>query len=475
MTWDLLFRGATVHDGTGAPPFVGDLAVASGRIAALAPSLPEDQAGTVVEAAGRVLAPGFIDSHTHDDAAVLLDPDRACKVGQGVTTVVVGCCGLSLSPLKAGRELPEALRLLGPQEAFCHGRMRDYASAVDAARPSVNVAALVGHSTLRVQHMADLGRSASLEERTAMRASLERAVKEGATGLSTGVFYAPSRAADLEELAWVAAGLAPGMPITAHIRDEYDGVAEALEEALEVARLADRPLVVSHHKTAGPRNWGRTVDTLALLDRAAEHQTVHQDAYPYDAGSTVLDLDLVDGVIDILVTWSQPHPEQGGRRLADIAADWGLTQREAAERLLPGGAVYFQMREDDVRRVLAHPRTLIGSDGLPMDPRPHPRLHGAFPRFLAQYCGDGGLMDLAQGLHRMTGLPAQVYGLKDRGVLREGAVADLVLFDPATFRDQATYADSRRLPTGLEGVWVAGVRTLAEGAVVERAGRFLRR
>lgn len=474
MAWDLLIRGALVLDGTGAPGFVADLAVAGGRIAALAPGLDPVQAREVVAAEGRILAPGFIDTHTHDDAAVLLDPARLCKVAQGVTTVVVGCCGLSLSPLAPREGLPEALRLLGPEEAFRHGRLADYAAAVDAACPAVNVAALVGHSSLRVAHVADLSRPATGEECAAMRRSLETAVADGATGLSTGVFYAPSRAADLAELAAVASGLGAGMPITAHIRDEYDGVVEALEEALEVARRADRPLVVSHHKTAGPRNWGRTVETLALLDRAAQRQTVHQDAYPYDAGSTVLDPDLVDGVIEILVTWSAPHPDLGGRRLADIAAAWGVPQREAAERLLPGGAVYFQMREDDVRRVLAHPRTLVGSDGLPFDPRPHPRLHGAFPRFLARYCGEGGLMDLAEGVRRMTGLPSEVYGLKDRGQLREGAWADLVLFDPAHLMDRATYASPRETPVGIEGVWVAGVRTLGPEGAGARSGRFLR-
>jgi N-acyl-D-amino-acid deacylase len=469
----LLLRGGTVIDGTGADRFAADVRVEDGRIAAVGERLAADGA-QVIDVAGKIVAPGFIDVHTHDDHMVLSMPEAQPKITQGVTTVVVGNCGISLAPLvRTG--VPPPLNLLGNEYTFA--TMAAYAEAVDAARPAVNVAALVGHSTLRVAAMDDPYRPATPAERAQMAALLREGMDAGATGFSSGVFYATGAAADLDELAPLAAiaGERGGVYAT-HIRQEMDQVVASLDEAFATARRGRIPLVVSHHKCAGPRNWGRTVETIAYIDDARSKQPIGLDAYPYIAGSTVLRSDLVDGVIDVLVTWSTPHPEMSARHLADIAREWNCTQQEACDRLQPGGACYFQMREDDVQRVLAYPPTMIGSDGLPHDAHPHPRLWGTFPRVLGHYARDIGLFSLETAVHKMTALSARRFNLEQRGEIRPGFHADVTVFDPRTVADAATFEHPRQAARGIEHVIVNGrlARSHAN-EMTQRAGRFLRR
>jgi N-acyl-D-amino-acid deacylase len=234
--------------------------------------------------------------------------------------------------------------------------------------------------------------------------------------------------------------------------------------------------VISHHKCAGPANWGRTSETLPLIEQLARRSPVSMDVYPYVAGSTVLREDLVDGVIDVHVTWSQPHPEMAGRLLAEVAAQWGVSQQEACRRLQPGGASYFQMHEDDVERIVTHPLAMIGSDGLPHDQHPHPRLWGAFPRVLARYWRERGVLTLENAIYKMTGLSARNFRLAQRGQLRPGWFADLVVFDPKTVRDRATYAEPVAPSEGIVEVWVNGQRSFRrDEAAGPRAGRLLRR
>jgi N-acyl-D-amino-acid deacylase len=471
----LLLRGGTVIDGTGSSRFVADVRVEGERIAAVGEQLPEDGA-EVIDATGRIVAPGFIDVHTHDDQIVLVAPQMLPKISQGVTTVVIGNCGISLAPL-VHTDAPPPLTLLGGNDKFVYATMAAYAAAVDRSQPAVNVAALVGHSTLRVATMDDPYRPATPAEQARMVELLQEGMDAGATGLSSGVFYAPGAAADVDELALLArvAGDAGGV-YTTHIRDEHDQVLASLDEAFEAGRRGNVPVVISHHKCAGPRNWGRTVQTLAHIDAARTRQPISLDAYPYTAGSTVLRRDLVDGIIDILVTFSTPHPEMVARSLADIAAEWHCTQQEACDRLQPGGACYFQMREDDVQRVLKHPATMIGSDGLPHDQHPHPRLWGTFPRVLGHYSRDLELFSLETAVHKMSGLSAHRFNLVDRGEIREGAFADLVVFDAATVKDVATFQRPKALSEGISCVLVNGAIAYRDGrASSERCGRFLQR
>lgn len=470
----ILLRQAQLVDGTGAPARVMDVRVRSDRIAELAPSLAL-QGAEAIDCRGLTLTPGFIDVHTHDDAQVLRDPGMLAKLSQGVTTVITGNCGLSLVPLVT-RKPPSPLDLLHT-DYFQFADMASFARAVDAARPAVNVAALVGHTTLRAVAMKQFDRPATDEEIAVMVGHLERDLSQGALGLSSGLFYQPAHAANAHEMQALTrvVGRLGGLYVT-HIRSEMDGIIEAMQEAADAAAVARVPWVLSHHKCAGPHNWGRSLQTLALVDRLSSHQEVGLDAYPYTAGSTLLREDLVDGQIDILISRSEPHPEMVGRWLADIARQWGVDQKQACRRLMPGGACYFQIHEDDMRRVLAHRLTMIGSDGLPHDERPHPRLWGAFTRVLSHYCLKEGLFDLPQAIHKMSGLSAQRFGLADRGVIRIGAHADLVLIDLASVRDMATYESPLRMSEGIERVMVNGQWAFEKGRpLMTGSGRFIAR
>jgi N-acyl-D-aspartate/D-glutamate deacylase len=476
-TLELVLADAEIHDGTGAPPQRGDVGISGGRIAAIGEpgSL---RAPEMLRLGGKALSPGFIDVHTHDDRAVLSDPGMFCKLSQGVTTVVVGNCGISLAPIALpGPTPPPPLNLLGGAAHFRFARFADYAAAVDAARPAINVAALVGHGTLRVGTMRDLDRPANPDELAAMREKLREGLAAGAIGFSSGLFYAPNQGADRAEVAALAReAAAVGGVYATHMRNEADRVLDSLDETFATARDAAVPVIISHHKCAGPANWGRTVETLPRIAAAARAQPVGLDAYPYIAGSTVLKPELADGTIRITVTWSEPYPEHTGRELADVAREWGVSQREACERLSPGGAIYFQMHEDDVRRVLAFPATMIGSDGLPHDLRPHPRLWGTFPRVLGHYSRELGLFPLPEAIRKMTGLSAETFRLKGRGRIAEGCHADLVVFDPATVIDTATFERPEVPAEGIELVLVAGRIACRDGrATGERDGRFIRR
>jgi N-acyl-D-amino-acid deacylase len=474
---DLLFRNATVHDGSGAAPAPADVAVAGDRIVRVAPpgSLAAAGAARVIDAAGLALAPGFIDAHTHDDRIVIDAPAMEPKLSQGVTTVVVGNCGISLAPVTFAGDPPPPMNLLGGREVYEFPDFAAYAARLAAVRPALNVVALVGHSALRLRTMGDVCRRATVAEVGEMCRLAAAAMAEGASGFSTGLFYPTNAAADAAEVAAVGRAVAAAEGVYAtHMRDETVRVLESIDEAVTTAAEARLPLVISHHKCAGPANWGRTRETLPRIEGAAARQPVNLDVYPYTAGSTVLRADLVTADYRILVTWSKAHPEMQGRDLADIAAGWGVGLHAAAERLQPAGAIYFQMEEADVRRVMASPVAMIGSDGLPHDDHPHPRLWGTFPRVIGHYARDEGLFPVATAIHKMTGLPAAVFGLADRGRIAEGMAADLVLFDPDAIIDRATYAAPKQPAAGIAMVVVNGAVAREEGAAAARAGRLLR-
>jgi N-acyl-D-amino-acid deacylase len=472
---DLVIRNARLIDGTGGPSSRGDIAVSGDRILALG-DLPAMRGNREIDAAGKAVAPGFIDTHAHDDRALLADPIMACKISQGVTTVITGNCGVSLAPLAIDRRPPPPLDLLGPDPKMFFPEFGDYLGALDRDPPALNAVSQVGHSTLRVGAMDTLDRPATAAEIRVMRGRLERALEAGASGMSTGLFYRPAMAAPTEEVIELARALATvGAIHTTHMRDEADQIADSLNETFTIGRAARVRVVISHHKCAGRSNFGRSSQTLAMIDRARQEQPIGLDAYPYVASSTVLDAERFSLAERVLITWSEPHPAASGRELADIAKEWGVSQSEASERLRPAGAIYFMMDEADVRRILAYPLTMVGSDGLPHDVHPHPRLWGTFPRVLGHYVREVGLFSLEEAVRRMTSLPAAQFGLVDRGSLRPGAYADLVLFDPTTIADRATFEVPTQPAAGIEMVMVNGRVIWQNGAATgARPGRALR-
>lgn len=473
---DTLIRNARVLDGSGADAQTADVAVDAGIVCAIG-QLSRYLGKQVIEGDGQVLAPGFIDTHTHDDTIVIRNPQMMAKLSQGVTSVIVGNCGISAAPVQLTGPPPDPMNLLGEADAFRYPTFASYAAAVDAAQPAVNVAALVGHTALRNNHMDRLDRAASAGEVQAMRAQLTEALDHGALGLSSGLAYSSARSAPAEEILSLAEPLAAAGGIYAsHMRTEAEEILSAMQEAFSTGRNSRVPVVISHLKCAGVANWGRSGEVLHALDTARAEQPVQCDCYPYTASSSTLDLRQVDERVRIVITWSTPHPEVAGQSLEQIASAWGIKQVEAAARLQPAGAIYHNMSEEDVRRILQHPASMIGSDGLPNDPRPHPRLWGTFPRVLGYYCRDQGIFSLPQAVHKMTGMPAQRFGLTGRGRISEGAYADLVLFDPETIRDTATFSDPICRAEGIAAVWVNGVLSYQDrDATGPRSGRFLSR
>ena len=473
---DLVIRGALLIDGSGRPGVRGDLAVKDDRIVAMG-DLPQMKGSREISAKGLALAPGFIDTHTHDDRALLSDPLMECKISQGVTTVITGNCGISLAPLSIGSYPPPPLDIIGREPGQFFATFDGYLSALDRDPPALNAACQVGHTTLRVGAMDRFDRAATQPEIDAMRRTLEISLESGAIGMSTGLYYPPAKDAPTEEVIALAKPLrAYGGIHTTHMRDEASHLVQSVNETIAIGKAADVPVVISHHKASGTPNHGLVNDTLKLIDEARKTQKLGLDVYPYIAASTMLDPRRILLASKIIVTWSKSRPEFAGQTLDVIATKLNCDMTEAANLLLPAGAIYFMMSEDDVRRVLSYPHTMIGSDGLPHDQHPHPRLWGTFPRVLGHYVRDVKLFSLEEAVRRMTALPAAQFGLKGRGVLRPGACADLVLFNPDTIADTATFDKPKTPAAGIACVMVNGRTVWNDGAATgDRPGRALRR
>ncbi|HWI81756.1 D-aminoacylase [Ramlibacter sp.] len=468
--------GGLVVDGSGAPPRLADVLIEDDRIAAVGPagSMPADV--PALDAAGRVVAPGFIDSHTHDDGYLLAHPDMTPKVSQGITTVVTGNCGISLAPL-VREQLPQPLDLLGPPDLFRFASFRAWMDALRATPAAVNVIPLVGHTTLRVAVMADTQREATADEAARMQALLAQALEAGAFGMSTGTFYPPAQHASTQEIVSVGGPLLQyGGVYATHLRDEADHIVPAMEEALLIGRALDCRVVFSHHKLAGGRNHGRSRETLRLLERAATLQPVCLDCHPYPATSTMLRLDRVRIARRTMITWSQGDPQARGRDFADLQAELGLDDEQLLARLSPAGAIYFLMDEADVERIMRHELAMVGSDGLPFDQHPHPRQWGTFTNVLRTLVRERGVLPIETAIHKMTGLAAGNYGLADRGLLRPDQRADIVVLDPQRVSDRATFEEPIQASVGIDGVWVNG-RCVWDGAQATGAlpGRVLTR
>ena len=387
MSSRFVVSGATVIDGTGTPGRVADVLVVDDRIEAVGQL--EASAHDLIDGTGQVLAPGFIDTHSHDDYAVILYPDMGFKIKGGVTTVVVGNCGHGAAPYEFGTDFAHLLhgRVTLPEWEGYGG----YFEYLDAKPPSVNVSALIGHGSIRGGVMGSDDRVPSAADMDAMRSMINEGMDAGCVGMSTGLVYPPSKFADTDEivaLAEVVAGR--GGLYASHIRNEGDHLLEAVDEAIEIGRRADLPVVISHLKAAGSPNHGMV--SQALVRIAAAGPTVAADQYPYAAGSTGLS-SVVDGSVgtvppdSVVIASTEMHPGWHGRTLADLAHELGVEAEHAGQAVLDAEpkatAIIHVMDEADVRTVLSNTEIMIGSDGVPtLDGQPHPRLYGTFARFL---------------------------------------------------------------------------------------------
>ena len=459
MPLDVVLRNGTVIDGTRRARFRADVGIRGERIAALGEV--QTSAPVEIDATGLIVSPGFIDAHTHDDRLLLCAPEMTPKVSQGVTTVVAGNCGVSLAPAPRGmpRPVTPPLDLLDDDGGwFRFPRFASYVEELRSRPAATNCALLVGHTTLRVGAMDGLERPARAVEIARMRELVEEALSAGAIGVSTGLYYEPAFAAPTEEVIEVCRPLAKhnGLYCT-HMRNEGERIIESLEETFRIGRELGVPVVISHHKLAGLPNHGRSRETLPLIAQRMREQPVALDCYPYCASSTILSASRVGIASRVLVTWSKPHPEFAGMDLDAICERTGWPRDQAIAQLLPAGAIYFSMDEADVQRILAFEHTMIGSDGLPHDAAPHPRLWGTFPRVLGHYSRGLGLFPLETAVYKMTGLTAKNFGLQDRGELREGAFADITLFAAGDVDEAATFARPIQPARGVDTVLVNGV------------------
>ncbi|WP_280406720.1 amidohydrolase family protein, partial [Nocardia carnea] len=460
---DMLFVNAVLVDGTGRPPVRGGLAISNGRIVAVG-DVSGFTAGETVDAGGKIVSPGFIDTHSHFDRALF--GTMLPAVSQGITTVVVGNCGISSAPRSAAGRPPAPLDLVGTEQEHFFATVQSNISALTDMPPVANAAMLVGHTSLRLEVMGeDYERPATAAEIEEMRALLRAALEAGAIGLSTGVFYPPAAHATTEEIVALAEVLAEFDAVyTTHMRDDSGSDAD-LEETFEVLRRTGVRGLISHYKFTGAANHGKAEAGLAKIEAARKPRSeggeglrVWVDVYPYEAGSTMLHMDSVRESSRVLVAWSDSHPEMSGRLLTDIATEWNVPLEEAVDRLQPAGGVFFMMDKQDVAAIIRHPDSMIGSDGLPHDDHPHPRLFGSIPRVLGS-----GLLSFEEAVRRMTSLPAEFFGFADRGTLEAGNRADVVMFDPETVGDRATYEDPRKVSAGIGLVMVNGTVVWRDG------------
>lgn len=523
MEFDLIIRGGRVIDGTGNPWFAADIGVAGGRIAAVARSLEGCHARRVIEAGGRVVCPGFIDTHSHSDLVALVDPVLEPKARQGITTEVLCQDGISVAPVRP--EHVEGWRRYiaaldgDPPIPWTWQSFGEYLDALAAARPAINLAALVPFGNVRQWVMGLADRRPTSEELEAMCRLIDRCMAEGAFGMSIGLIYLPCVFASTEELVRCYQAVARrGGIMVIHMRNEADYWLEAIEETLEVAGQAGVGLLISHFKAVGRHNWHKMPQALARLERARDEGIdVAFDQYPYTAGSTLLSAILPPWAVEggpsrmlerlrvpanrerikreiesglppeaggwdnlarcagwdgIFITsvQSEAHRWCEGKSLAEIAAVRGQDPADAAFDLLleeqgAVGMVDFIASEECVEQALRHPLQMVCTDGLLLGSKPHPRSYGAFPRVLGRYVREKKVLTLQEAIRHMTSMPAQRLGLRDRGLIREGYWADLVVFDPDTVSDTATYDNPRQFPQGV-------LYTLVGGEVVIDAGRY---
>jgi N-acyl-D-amino-acid deacylase len=415
----------------------------------------------------------------------------AFKLAGGVTTCVVGNCGFGAAPHAAAAVMAKTLHpnLSLPEWQGYAG----YTQRLEAQPPGVNIGVLVGHGTARLAAMRNENRAPTGAEMAAMKAIVAEGLEAGALGLSTGLVYDPGRFAATEEIVELAALMrGTGALYATHMRDESTGLLDSVREAIEIGRRAGVPVQISHHKASGRTAWGLVNRSLPLIEEAQRRgEDVHADQYPYTAGSTILSAVYRDGRLrgaigdlgpeDVVIASTASHPDWEGRSLAQLGAQMHCTPEQAAERVLAADTgvtvILHAMSEEDVRTVMRHPSTMIGSDGIPtIEGKPHPRLYGTFPRVLGRYARDAKLFPMEEAVYRMTGFAARKFGLRDRGAIRPGAFADLVLFDPATIIDRGTFEDPKRGPEGIRAVFVNGALAVDGGKVTGvRTGRVLRR
>ncbi|MBI03264.1 MAG: hypothetical protein CL468_04455 [Acidimicrobiaceae bacterium] len=469
---DLVIRNGVVIDGSGSAGIKTDIAIDGDLIDAIGPC--QDVGRIEIDATNLIVAPGFVDVHSHDDLAVLEDPEMNHKISQGVTTDIIGNCGWATVPRSPINDRWLESGILGSKRPPSWKDVGEYRARIDSAHPSCNVAILIGYGAVRRAVLGSSKERPTRKEFREIHRHLSAGMNAGALGVSTGLTYEPGRYSSTEELIRAIEPVSEDKGLyVSHIRDEGSGLVEAVEEAIEIGMKGGCGLHISHHKALGQANWGKVKQSISAIDSARlESLDVTTDVYPYTASSTLLHTVVKGGIgsdeAASVVVASSTYPDSVGRSLLDLGELNGLTFDEMAFRITetdPGTVVVRHgMTEVDVCAAMRHEVAMIGSDGLPSaDGRPHPRLYGTFPRVLGRYVRESGVLTLPEAIRKMTSLPAEKFRLDRRGAIRKGWYADLSLFDPKIIIDRATYENPRLLSTGVLHVVVNGDLVVSNG------------
>ena len=512
--YDLIIKNGLIVDGTGSPSFRADLAVHDGRIARIGRGLTD--AKRVIDAAGLTVTPGFIDSHSHSDSTVLTYPDQIEKIEQGITTAIAGQCGASPAPIS--RDItPDKATMIGDfgLNPDIYRTMGTFLQTAKNVPQGSNIAILVGHCALRLTVMGMENREPTCEELEKMKELLREGLEHGALGVSFGLIYPPSCYAKTDELIELAKVVSEYHGIVAaHIRNEGDFVVKSTNEFITIIKESGVRGVISHHKAAGFENWGKVTHTLRMIDEAnASGSDIYCDVYPYNASHTSVSVRFIPkeyhamglktvlsdpelrkkirqenldyfgtGLDWVLVTTCDAYPEVEGMTIAEIARLWDRDEYETTFDLVRDSVkcqgCFFTMCEEDVETVMAYPRTMICTDsGVARDMTVyHPRLRGTFPRTLGRYVRERGVVTLPEMIRKMTAMPAAVYGLQGKGLLKEGFDADICIFDADKIIDRAKYTDCGKRAEGLNYV-ILGGEVVVEDAMYngKRMGKVLLR
>ena len=476
---DFLIKGARVIDGNLTDSYIGDIGIEKDRI--ITKDLDNSTSKEIIDGNNKIICPGFIDVHSHDDFRVVNDKRILHNLCQGITTMIVGNCGFGVSPIISAKEQMSSLyqvsKLANEWKNF-----GEYFDMLDNYPTSINVGALIGHHTIRRDALSIIDKNyPSEEELNKMVNLVEEGMESGCLGFSTGLVYEPGRNSKTEEIIELTKAIKKYNGIyVSHMRNEAEGLFHSIRETANIGLSADVKVEISHLKCVGKSNWGNSVKALSMIDEYSKKGLdIHADQYPYTARSTMLKALLINGTFnndpnspmgksdsnEVLLCSVPGDKSLEGKTLEDIQHVYDLPTEETVKKLISEVSdkilvAAFGMEENDVRNIMQHPKVMIGTDGIDVGSKPHPRAWGTYPRLLDEYVNNQKILSFEKAINKMTKLPAQKFNIKQRGEIKHNYFADLVIFDPENIKDNSTFTNPKKTPDGIEYIFVNGKKSM---------------
>jgi N-acyl-D-aspartate/D-glutamate deacylase len=480
---DFLIKKISIIDGTGKKAFIGDIGIKDNKI--ITKNLSIYKVKEIINGENKIICPGFIDVHSHDDLSVINDKKISHNVNQGITTMIVGNCGFGVSPYKSAKiQMSSLYDVDGIMKNW--NSFSEYFDILDKEPASINVGALIGHHTLR-RHSLDIANKTSPtnDELNRMISLVEEGMEAGCLGFSTGLVYEPGRNAKTEEIINLVKPINKydGVYVS-HMRNEAEGLFDSIKETASIGLKSKVKVEISHLKTVGKDYWGNSIKALEMIESySAKGLDIHADQYPYTARSTMLKALLINGTFDyknsnspmgksesneVLLCSVPGDKTLEGKTLEDIQYMYDLPTEETVKKLLSEVSdkilvAAFGMDEKDVQIIMKHPLVMIGTDGIDFGSKPHPRAWGTYPRILENYVKNNSILTLEKAINKMTQMPAEKFNIKYRGVIKEDYFADLVIFDLDKIKDNSTFANPKNPPNGFDYIFVNGKKTIEKG------------